>query len=512
MKHLKFRGLLLASIAAVVLSACGGGGGGGSSDTPTFAVAGSISGLTGSGLVLSNNATDTVSPAAGATAFAFGTKLTNGATYSVAVKTQPSGQTCSVSNGTGTISGQSVGNVSVTCTNGSTSYAYGLNNLSQAAVSPASGKVLVAQSAFAYANSTQQVPLFLLVNRSSKTVEKVVQLNFDATGLRNALGTEPSSYDIKSLRATNDGGAVASMDVFGTTSSAKAHVVAKLSSTLTLDWAKVWAFDQFGTIEVQSGGYVSSGNKLVSYDLNGTVTAKKDLFSTFSVSTANVSVVGALGGYRINGSGSTQLVANTSATSHAYYAGTSTAAGGVLMVGYGYEGSTVYPIVVETDLNGIATTARKLDVATTNGTGFRDVVSVGGSYYAVGNYLTGVGTNIGWMVCKFGTSVSSPTCKSVASGSGELKIASDSSGNLLITRQGDFPVLVLNASLDAVYVPTGYTLGNLAATASNWSTNWNYGSSTAMVDATAAPAAVTVGVTSIVPSTVDTTKLSFLLQ
>jgi hypothetical protein len=49
--------------------------------------------------------------------FTFATRLTNGATYAVAVVSQPSGQTCAVTNGTGRITGnQSVTNVGVTCT------------------------------------------------------------------------------------------------------------------------------------------------------------------------------------------------------------------------------------------------------------------------------------------------------------------------------------------------------------------------------------------------------------
>lgn len=79
-----------------------------------FTVGGTISGLTGNGLVLANG-TDTTSPAAGATSFTFPTKLASAATFTVSVFTQPAGQTCAVSNGTGVILTSSVNNVAITC-------------------------------------------------------------------------------------------------------------------------------------------------------------------------------------------------------------------------------------------------------------------------------------------------------------------------------------------------------------------------------------------------------------
>ena len=76
-----------------------GGGGGGS--TPSYAVSGSVSGLSGT-VVLQDNGGDDLTVSANG-AFAFATKLASGAAYNVTVKTNPSGQTCSVANGSGTI-------------------------------------------------------------------------------------------------------------------------------------------------------------------------------------------------------------------------------------------------------------------------------------------------------------------------------------------------------------------------------------------------------------------------
>lgn len=77
-------------------------------------IGGTVSGLTAAGLVLQNNGGDNLSVAANASSFAFATPVANGSAYSVSVQTQPSGQVCSVQNGSGTASGN-VSNVAVVC-------------------------------------------------------------------------------------------------------------------------------------------------------------------------------------------------------------------------------------------------------------------------------------------------------------------------------------------------------------------------------------------------------------
>ncbi|MEO6689096.1 MAG: hypothetical protein ABIN56_08265, partial [Dokdonella sp.] len=81
----------------------------------TYTVGGNVGGLTGSGLVLSLNSGAQTLPVAASGAFTFPTGLANAAPYAVTVGTQPTGQTCSVTNGSGTIAGANVTNVSVTC-------------------------------------------------------------------------------------------------------------------------------------------------------------------------------------------------------------------------------------------------------------------------------------------------------------------------------------------------------------------------------------------------------------
>jgi 6-phosphogluconolactonase (cycloisomerase 2 family) len=82
-------------------------------------VGGTISGLTGTGLVLkdvTNNHQVTV--AASATTFTITPGLPSGTSYSIQVLTQPTGQNCTVTGGaTGSVTTANVTNVAVTCTN-----------------------------------------------------------------------------------------------------------------------------------------------------------------------------------------------------------------------------------------------------------------------------------------------------------------------------------------------------------------------------------------------------------
>ena len=87
-----------------------------SCSTNTFSVGGSVSGLLGSGLVLSNNGGDNL-PIGADGSFTFAAQLASGATFNVTVRTQPSGpsQACTVGNGSGTVGDGNVTTVVVSC-------------------------------------------------------------------------------------------------------------------------------------------------------------------------------------------------------------------------------------------------------------------------------------------------------------------------------------------------------------------------------------------------------------
>lgn len=110
---------LVLLLMAALIGACGGGGGGGTDSGSTsipamYSLGGSIGGLSGSGLTLSNG-TQTVSPAVGATSFVFTNGLASGSSYSVTVSTSPSGLNCSVSNAVGSVGSVDVSSVQVVC-------------------------------------------------------------------------------------------------------------------------------------------------------------------------------------------------------------------------------------------------------------------------------------------------------------------------------------------------------------------------------------------------------------
>ncbi len=107
-------GFALAALASWLLTACGGDS---VTGTKQFTIGGTVSGLVGTGLVLQDNGGDNLTITADGT-FTFATPVSDGASYAVTVKTQPSSpaQNCVVTSGSGLVSGGDVKNVSVACT------------------------------------------------------------------------------------------------------------------------------------------------------------------------------------------------------------------------------------------------------------------------------------------------------------------------------------------------------------------------------------------------------------
>jgi len=104
------------ALAATALTACHSGNDGvGVMARRAYSLAGSVSGLSASGLVLQNNGSDDLTVAANATSFQFIGLLAAGGDYDVTVSAQPTGLTCTVSHGTGANVNAPVNNVSITC-------------------------------------------------------------------------------------------------------------------------------------------------------------------------------------------------------------------------------------------------------------------------------------------------------------------------------------------------------------------------------------------------------------
>jgi len=82
----------------------------------TFTIGGTVSGLiTSRSVTLLDNGANSLAVTANGS-FTFSTALASGATYSVTVGTQPTGETCTVTNGSGTVGSANVTNVAVACT------------------------------------------------------------------------------------------------------------------------------------------------------------------------------------------------------------------------------------------------------------------------------------------------------------------------------------------------------------------------------------------------------------
>jgi hypothetical protein len=87
------------------------------SGAPAFTIGGSVSGLSSSGLVMAVTAGNQIkSVPSGASSYVFPTAQPDGTDYTVSVQTQPTGQTCTVDNETGTISAANVTDANVSCT------------------------------------------------------------------------------------------------------------------------------------------------------------------------------------------------------------------------------------------------------------------------------------------------------------------------------------------------------------------------------------------------------------
>jgi len=116
-------------------------------DLTEFTIGGTVTGLTGSNLVLTTPGEADLTLVAGQTSFAFAARVGNGTPYDVRVGLQPTAGTCSVARGSGTVDGGDV-SVAVTCSGTSAWTETGSLNLARGyypvTETLASGNVLLA--------------------------------------------------------------------------------------------------------------------------------------------------------------------------------------------------------------------------------------------------------------------------------------------------------------------------------------------------------------------------------
>jgi 6-phosphogluconolactonase len=105
---------LSVAIFSILLLGCGGGGSSSSpSSIQTFTIGGSVSGLSGTITLLNNAGNPLIVSSSGV--FTFTSPVNQGGSYVVTVGSQPSGQSCSVSQASGTNVQANVTSVSVSC-------------------------------------------------------------------------------------------------------------------------------------------------------------------------------------------------------------------------------------------------------------------------------------------------------------------------------------------------------------------------------------------------------------
>ena len=172
-------------LTLLVLAACNWSS---NADTPHYGLGGTVNGLAGNGLVLTDNGT-TLTVNSGATSFSFGGILQNGDTYAVSVQTSPAGLTCSVASGTGKAGTADVNNVVVTCSTHAYTLGGTITNLNGSGLVLANGTdtLIVPANAVSFTLPTQ------VAYTSGYAVTVVQQPTGLSCGVSNGVGTIPAA-------------------------------------------------------------------------------------------------------------------------------------------------------------------------------------------------------------------------------------------------------------------------------------------------------------------------------
>ncbi len=197
-----------------------------SSQTVSYSVEGSISGLDNGTVVIQNNGSDDLvvyepGSSSSTISFNFPTKIPSGNAFNVTVLVQPLAQTCTVHNGNGTVSG-AISNVSIICSSQSFSVGGTINGLNGSIVLQNNGSddlTLIENDNFTFptkvANGadyhvtvkTQPHPYFCTVSKNkgivSGNIEDVaVNCSFSTFSVSGKAGGVGSSYQLGLLNET----------------------------------------------------------------------------------------------------------------------------------------------------------------------------------------------------------------------------------------------------------------------------------------------------------------------
>lgn len=164
------------------LSGCSGSG-----HTPSYQLSGTVSGLAGDGLVLAVNGAS-VAVSTGTSSLRLASGLLYGTPFTVTVATQPSGQTCSVAGGKGSIGNTNVSNVVVTCSAQAFAVGGTLSGLNVSGLTLANGTDTLSVATGA---TTFTMPANVAVG-SSYDVTVSVQPSGAVCAVTNGTGTMPA--------------------------------------------------------------------------------------------------------------------------------------------------------------------------------------------------------------------------------------------------------------------------------------------------------------------------------
>jgi hypothetical protein len=233
---------------SATLIACGGGGGSSSptpaptplpTPTPTYTIGGTVSGLAGS-LVLQNNSAGNLTIAANGT-FTFATAVSSGGAYAVSVFTQPSGQSCAVSSGSGNATAN-VTNIVVTCVNvAPTTYTIGgmVSGLNGSVVlqnNAADNLTITASGAFTFATAVNSGGSYAVSVLTQPSGQSCTASNDSGTATANVSNVMITCVDVVPPATYTIGGTVV-----GLTSSVVLQNNAADSLTLTTNGAFTFA-------------------------------------------------------------------------------------------------------------------------------------------------------------------------------------------------------------------------------------------------------------------------------
>ncbi len=290
-------------------------------DAPTYSVGGTVSGLSGT-LKLNDNGTDTLTLTANGT-FTFAAQLASGASYAVTVAAQPAGQTCTISNGTGTIASSNVTAVAVSCAAAAPQFAYVANNfdsdVSAFSINSSTGTLTaVTGSPFGMpyqgVNSVAAAPAVVVATTAAiigNGTISVWTINSGTGGLTPATG---SPYVI------SGGGASVTVNAAGTVAyvpynadAILAYSIDATTGALTAVTGSPFATGSTGTpgvITINPAGtfaYVPNSNATLSgFSIDPITGALTPLAgSPFAVTQANFVTISGATAYAVNGSGNT---------------------------------------------------------------------------------------------------------------------------------------------------------------------------------------------------------------